>query len=89
MISAGASVSVPSSKRENSVSPLSTPVLMASAAPSAKTAAGRDLRQSVSHSTAVGCKNAPARFFPAARSMAVLPPTEESTAESSVVGSWT
>ena len=36
-----------------------------------------------------GCKNAPARFFPAARSIAVLPPTEESTAGSSVVGSWT
>ena len=35
-----------------------------------------------------GCKNAPARFFPAARSIAVLPPTEESTAARSGVGIW-
>ena len=62
---------------------------MASAAPSAKTSGGREARQSVSHNTAAGCKNTPARFFPAFRSMAVLPPTEESTADSSVVGSWT
>lgn len=33
-------------------------------------------RQSVSHSTAAGWKNAPARFFPELRSTAVLPPTE-------------
>ena len=40
----------------------------------------------VLHSTRLGWQNAPARFFPAGRSMAVLPPTEESTAASRVVG---
>ena len=46
-------------------------------------------RQSTSATTSDGWKKAPARFLPAARSMAVLPPTEESTIASSDVGTWT
>ena len=37
-------------------------------------------------STARGWWNAPTAFFTPSRSMAVLPPTEESTCASSVVG---
>ena len=84
--SAGSAFSVPSSKRANRPSSQRTPVLTASAAPPAKTGRGRVFRQSVSQRTAAGWRKAPARFFPARRSMAVLPPTEESTAESRVVG---
>ena len=86
MTSAGSAFSVPSSKRANRLSSQRTPVFTASAVPSAKTSGGRVSRQSVPHSTAAGWRKAPARFFPAFRSMAVLPPTEESTAESIVVG---
>ena len=54
--------------------------------PSAKVSGGRLLKVSVSQITILGWWKAPARFFPAARSMAVLPPTEESDAARKVVG---
>ena len=41
---------------------------------------------SVSQRTRRGCQKAPQRFLPRERSTAVLPPTEESTAASRVVG---
>ena len=59
-----------------------------SAAPSAKVSAGSVRKVSVSQRTIFGCQKAPARFFPAARSTAVLPPTEESDAARKVVGIW-
>ena len=65
------------------------PYLMTSAIPSEKVRSGRVARVSGSISTPLGCQKAPARFFPALRSTAVLPPTEESTWESRVVGIWT
>ena len=46
----------------------------------------RVFRHSGSISTSLGCQKAPARFLPARRSTATLPPTEESTWASRVVG---
>ena len=65
------------------------PCFTVSAAPSSKTSPGRVRKVSVSQITIRGCQNAPARFFPSARSTAVLPPTEESEAARKVVGIWT
>ena len=62
------------------------PYLITSAMPSAKVASGRVSRVSGSMSTSLGCQKAPARFLPWSRSMATLPPTEESTWERRVVG---
>ena len=45
-------------------------------------------RTSESHITHLGCLNAPTRFFPQGRSIAVLPPTEESICAKRVVGIW-
>ena len=57
-----------------------------SASPSAVCRGESVRRTSVSMSTARGWWNAPTAFFTPSRSMAVLPPTEESTCASSVVG---
>ena len=54
--------------------------------PSAKVTAGSVWNVSVSHTTRDGCQKAPIRFLPAGILMAVLPPTEESTAARKVVG---
>ena len=65
------------------------PYFTTSAIPSMNTGRGRVSSVSGSMSTSLGWQNTPARFLPAFRSMAVLPPTEESTWASSVVGIWT
>ena len=54
------------------------PYFSTSAMPSEKVRWGRVSRQSGSMSTPRGCQKAPARFFPAFKSTATLPPTEES-----------
>ena len=55
------------------------PYFTTSAMPSAKVWSSRVSRASGSMSTSLGCQKAPARFLPWWRSMATLPPTEEST----------
>ena len=52
-------------------------------------AMGRVLSVSKSTSTTFGCQNAPTMFFVSPKSIAVLPPMEESTCESTVVGQLT
>ena len=64
------------------------PYLMTSAMPSEKVRSVRVVSTSGSMSTPLGCQKAPARFLPAFRSTATLPPTEESTWERRVVGIW-
>ena len=64
------------------------PCLTVSATPSAKVSGGRVRKVSVSQRTSFGWWKAPTRFFPASRSTAVLPPTEESEAARKVVGIW-
>jgi hypothetical protein len=60
-----------------------------SARPARNSRAGRVASVSRSANTAEGWWKAPTRFLPCARSTAVLPPTEESTIASSVVGNCT
>ena len=62
------------------------PCFTVSATPSKKVSSGRVRKVSVSQITARGCQKAPTKFFPASRSTAVLPPTEESAAARKVVG---
>ena len=76
----------PGARRSKSARPARTPYLMTSAQPSRKISWGRVFKSAVSQSTAVGWWKAPQRFFPAGRSMAVLPPTELSTMAKRVVG---
>ena len=64
------------------------PYLMTSAMPSEKVRSVRVVSTSGSMNTPRGCQKAPARFLPACRSMATLPPTEESTWARRVVGIW-
>ena len=63
-----------------------TAIFTLSASPAAICRGGSERRVSVSISTARGWWNAPTMFFTPSMSMAVLPPTEESTWASSVVG---
>ena len=65
------------------------PYLMTSAMPSEKVLSSSVSNTSGSMTTRRGCQKAPARFLPAGRSMATLPPTEESTWASRVVGTCT
>ena len=65
------------------------PYLITSARPARSSRAGRVRSTAVSAITARGGWNAPTRFLPWAMSTAVLPPTEESTIASKVVGSCT
>ena len=68
------------------------PHLTTSANPAARSRSGSVSRNPRSAITAFGWWNAPTRFFPAARSTPVLPPTEASTMASNVVGivaNWT
>ncbi len=57
--------------------------------PQAHSRGGRDDRVSVSHSTALGCQNAPTRFLPSGRLTPVLPPMAASTWASSEVATFT
>ena len=66
-----------------------TPYLMTSARPAASSRGGSVRSVSVSASTAIGWWNAPIMFFARGWLTAVLPPTEESTCASSVVGTCT
>ncbi|OQA64651.1 MAG: hypothetical protein BWY37_02019 [Firmicutes bacterium ADurb.Bin262] len=66
-----------------------TAYLTASASPSASVSAPSVRKVSQSQMTRSGCQKVPARFLPARRLTAVLPPMEESIAASSVVGSCT
>ena len=77
-----------SSQVKNSGSPRA-PYLTTSARPARSSRAGRLRRVVVSAITARGGWKAPTRFLPWAMSTAVLPPTEESTIASRVVGSCT
>jgi hypothetical protein len=61
---------------------------MTSAMPADSSRAGRVCRVSVSASTSFGCQKAPIMFLPRGWLIPVLPPTEESTCDSSVVGIW-
>ena len=63
-----------------------TALLATSASPLAHSRSGSEVSVSVSATTSSGCLKAPTRFLPAGRSTPVLPPTEESTWASSVVG---
>ena len=65
------------------------PYFTTSASPARSSRSGRVASVAVSATTARGGWNAPTRFLPAGRSTAVLPPTEESTIASSVVGTCT
>ncbi len=60
-----------------------------SAQPQAHSRSSSVASVAVSAHTYAGCLNAPTRFLPAARLTPVLPPTEESTIDSSVVGTCT
>ena len=62
--------------------------MIISALPLRTSRSGSVEKASVSQITAAGWWKQPSWFFPARRFIAVLPPTEESTAASSVVGSW-
>lgn len=62
------------------------PYLMASAIPSESMVSESVDKTSGSQITQAGCLKAPTRFFPHGRSIAVFPPTEESTWAKSVVG---
>ena len=77
------------SRRRKNPSSRMQPYLMTSAMPSEKVRSSSVERVSVSMRTSLGCQKAPARFFPAGRSTATFPPTEESTWARRVVGSWT
>ena len=57
--------------------------------PDAHSRGGRVASTSVSQSTALGCQNAPTRFFPSGRLTPVLPPMAASTWASSVVATFT
>ena len=70
----------------NSCSSQIAAVLITSAIPLANSRAGRVERKAASMKMYSGCQNAPMRFFPWGVSMAVLPPTLESTIASKVVG---
>ena len=62
------------------------PYLIISAHPSENVEALSVFNILQSHITRFGCQNAPARFLPELRFTAVLPPTDESTMASRVVG---
>ena len=57
--------------------------------PDAHSRGGRVDSTSVSHRTALGCQNAPTRFFPSGRLTPVLPPMAASTWPSRVVATFT
>ena len=63
--------------------------LTTSAIPFENSRAGSVSKNAASMKMYSGCQNAPMRFFPWGVSMAVLPPTLESTMARSVVGIWT
>ena len=65
------------------------PYLITSARPARSSRAGSVASASVSANTARGGWKAPTRFLPCGISTAVLPPTDESTIDSSVVGTCT
>ncbi len=65
------------------------PYLMTSASPATSSRSGSDSRTSTSATTASGWWKAPIMFLPDAWFTPVLPPTEESTWASSVVGTCT
>ena len=75
-----------SSSRENSAASPMQPYLITSPRPSRQYSGVRVVKTSGSHKTRLGCQKAPTRFLPWGRSTATLPPTEESTWASSVVG---
>ena len=77
-----------SSQSRNPISMIA-PYLTTSASPARSSRSGRVRRVAVSAITARGGWKAPTRFLPAGRSTAVLPPTEESTIASRVVGNCT
>ena len=77
-----------SSQAKNAASRIA-PYLTTSASPAESSRAGKVSRQSVSMTTARGWWNAPIMFLPSGWLMPVLPPTEESTCASSVVGTCT
>lgn len=62
------------------------PTLTTSAIPLENSRAGRVSRKAASMKMYSGCQNAPIKFFPWGVSIAVLPPTLESTMASKVVG---
>jgi hypothetical protein len=76
-----------SSQAKNPASWIS-PYLMISAAPARSSRNGNVRRVSVSMSTARGWWKAPIMFLPSGWLTPVLPPTDESTWESRVVGTW-
>ena len=73
---------------EKSLESASTPCLMTSPQESVSSSWLMVDRQVGSATTTLGCQKAPARFFPASRSMAVFPPTDESTMARRLVGTW-
>ena len=77
-----------SSQAKNAASPMAA-AFTTSASPARNSRSGSVARVSMSATTATGWWKAPTRFLPSARSTAVLPPTEESTIASRVVGSCT
>ena len=62
---------------------------MTSASPARNSRSGNVLKVSRSHTTTRGWWNAPIMFLPSGWLIAVLPPTDESTCASSVVGNCT
>ena len=78
----------PSSQSRNGASVMA-PYFTTSARPARNSRAGRVASAAVSASTVRGGWKAPTRFLPWGRSTAVLPPTDESTMASRVVGSCT
>jgi len=76
-----------SSQAKKGSSPIAAP-FTTSARPARYSRSGRVASVSMSANTARGWWNAPTRFLPAGRLTPVLPPTEESTIASSVVGIW-
>ena len=89
IVGIGSALKSPSSSSQLKNSPSRiTPYLMTSASPEASSRFGRVFRQLRSTTTETGCQKAPIMFLPRGWFTAVLPPTDESTCDNRVVGTW-
>ncbi len=87
--SRAARASAASASQKKNSSESMTADFATSAQPHAHSRSGSVESVPVSAHTYAGCLNVPTRFLPAVRFTPVLPPTDESTIESSVVGACT
>ena len=87
--SPASTASRPRSRKAKSSESSVAAILTASATPFRNSAGGSVPKSAVSATTAAGGWMAPIRFFPRAAFTPVFPPTEASTAASSVVGTAT